>query len=212
MRQEQSGGKVVGGLVTLGLLLLTSPAGAMEVHGDELATLLPVDDELATSHGVRFSSNLPYVTFAVDGDGRTIIMSTDPSGLPRNSYAVFFAPIEVMFVLPSDGVTPAWVNGTVLATWGDGGGDVDYLRVRTYDLAGGLVDTVYDSDTTYSTVSTTGSGIHRVIFDQAPGAPHSSDTSIDLLVYPTPVPEPATLALLAAGMGAVWMGKRRVTR
>ena len=180
-------------------LFATSVADAGTIEGTEYPLYTRIDNQFATSQGGLF---IPFVTFGVDG-GVTGIYGTDPSG-----YARFWAPIEVTFVLPADGTTPAVVNGTVSAIWGDGGGDVDYLRLRAYDASGSLLGTVNSSGTTWQSISFTGSGIRRAIFDQQPGAPSSSDTFLDSLTFPTPIPEPATLLIVAAA-GLPMLLKRR---
>jgi len=173
------------------LLLVCRPSVAVVIEGTEFPLYTAVDDEFA-DQGARFSSNLPYVTFArnAGGDGQGVlgVFGTDAGGSgPSFGRLLFSAPIVVTFVDPADGTTPAVVNGTVSAVWGDGGGDTDYIRLRAFDKTDNLIGTIYSSATSWGTVEFAGNGIHKVIFDQQPAVSATSDTFLDRLSFPTPV-------------------------
>lgn len=200
--------------VVLGVVVVLIPMIALGgiIEGTEFPIYALIDDEFATTEGALFSSNMGFVTLRRNGgtQGPLGISGTDADGYgPEFGFSAFFAPIEVTFVDPANESTPGIVNGSIIALWGDGGGDFDLLRLRAYDLSGDLLGTVNSSGTTWQTISFTGSGIHRVIFDQAPNALGTSDTFIDRLSFPTPVPvpEPSTIALLA--IGSVVVARRR---
>jgi len=195
------------------MLAVTDYAQALTIEGTEFPLYTEIDDEFATSHGVLFSSDMPFVTFGVETYGGKVksgISGTDPSRNPEYSYAAFYAKIEITFVDPSDGVTPGVINGTVNALCGDGGGDIDYLRMRAFDASNSLMGTVLSSGTAQQNISFTGTGIHKVIFDRQPNSPtySSSNTFLDSLSFPTPVPEPCGLVLLSLG-GLVLRRKRK---
>lgn len=179
------------------LLIITQNVEALIIEGSEYPSFTQVDTQFAQSHGVIFDSNKSFVIFGEDGRGVSLIYGTDPS----RPIAAHFAPIELTFVDPADGITPGVVNGTISAIWGDGGGDVDYLRLRAYNYANVLLGTEYSTGATWQSISFTGNGIHKIVFDQAPGAPYSSDTALDNLSFPMPVavPEPGTVLLFALG-------------
>ena len=191
-------------------------AATVTIEGTELPTLTKVSDQFSMTHGVVFSSNLPWVTFADDG-GRIGIYGTDPNGNPGFSNLLFNAPIIVDFVNPTDGISPGVVNGMVSAVWGDGGGDTDFLRLRAFDGVGDILGTVLSSGSTWNNISFSGIGIHQLIFDQAPGAPFSSDTFLDSLTFdlptaapPSAVPVPAAAWLFGTALiGLVGFSKRR---
>lgn len=184
-------------------------AGVITVQGTELAPYTSVSSQLGTSHGAVFSSqNSPFVTFTELIPGVWGIYGTEPWAPPAGGYGWFNAPIIVSFVDPADGVTPAVVNGTVSAMWGDGGGDLDGVDMLAYDLSNNLVASQTFSGTTFTPIQLTASGIARVEFwaNTGVGSP-TSDTGLDWLSYPTPIPAPASAALLA--LGAIGCGRRR---
>ncbi|MEN8108304.1 MAG: VPLPA-CTERM sorting domain-containing protein [Pseudomonadota bacterium] len=199
------------------LISMSSHAATVTVEGTELPTLIPVDTQLAVSHGVVFSSNLLYVTFGCmfcgGNEERIGIYGTDPSGRSFESFATFNAPINVRFVSPVDGTTPALVDGTISAVWGDGGGDTDFLRMRAFDINGNLINSAFSSGAIWQSISLDGQGIHSVIFDQQPGSSFSSDTFLDSLTFNTPVavPIPAAAWLVCSGLLSLLGVARRKT-
>jgi hypothetical protein len=174
------------------------------VQGTELAPYIAVTNQLATSHGVVFSSpgNLP-VTFTELIPGTWGIQGTETWALPSNG-GWYNTPIFAEFVDPADGVTPAVVS-TVSAMWGDGGGDFDAVDMRCFDLSNNLIASQTFTGSTFTLISLSAPGIHRVEFwaNTNVGA-GTSDTGLDWLMYPTPqVPAPgAALALGALAAGA----------
>ncbi len=172
------------------------------VQGTELAPYQAVTNQLAQSHGAVFSSlNNPAVTFTELMPGLWGIQGTEPWALPANG-GWFNSPIFLQFVDPSDGVTPAVVNGTVSAMWGDGGGDFDAVDMRAYDLANNLITSQTFTGSTFTLIQLTGVGIHRVEFwANTNVGSGTSDTGLDWVQYPTPVvPAPGALGLLLAGL------------
>lgn len=173
-------------------------AHAMIVQGTELAPYIAVTNQLAMSHGVTFSSlNNPAVTFTELIPGTWGVQGTEPWALPANG-GWYNSPIFVTFVDPSDGVTPAVVNGTITALWGDGGGDNDAVDMRAYDLNNNLIVSQTFSGISFTQIQLTGLGIHRVEFwaNTMVGA-GTSDTGFDWISYPTPVvPSPTVASLL----------------
>lgn len=177
---------------------------AVIVQGTELAPYIAVTNQLAMSHGATFASlNYPAVTFTELIPGTWGVQGAEPFSPPSNG-GWYNAPIFVEFVDPADGVTPAIVNGTITAMWGDGGGDFDAVDLRAYDLANNLITTQTFSGITFTQIQITASGIHRLEFwaNTIVGA-GTSDTGWDWLDYPTPqVPAPgAGVALVLAGWG-----------
>lgn len=181
---------------------------AVIVQGTELPPLTPVTNQLAMSHGAVFSSlNNPSVVFTELVPGVWGVQGTEPWAPPSNG-GWFNSPIFINFVDPADGVTPAFVSGTITAMWGDGGGDFDAVDMRGYDLANNLVTSQTFSGFTFTQISISGVGIHRVEFwaNTNVGA-GTSDTGFDWIDYPTPqVPSPG-VAVLAGSL--VLMRRRR---
>lgn len=190
-------------------LAMSANAFGIIVQGTELAPYTAVTNQLGMSHGVTFSSlNYPAVTFTELMPTVWGIQGCEPFSPPANG-GWYNAPIFVTFVDPSDGVTPAVVNGTITARWGDGGGDFDAVDMRAYDLANTLVTAQTFTGTTFTIISISGVGIHRVEFwaNTNVGA-GTSDTGFDWIDYPTPqIPAPGALALL--GLAGVVLRRRR---
>jgi hypothetical protein len=192
------------------LVAAAAPASAVIIQGTELPQYTPVTNQLALSHGATFSSTMPFVTFGTNGVNTVGIYGTDPSFPPLASYAAYYAPIEITFVSMVDGVTPAVVNGTVNGVFGDGGGDLDGIRIRAFDVSNNLLATSYGLGNTWTPISITATGIRTLIFDQSGFGAGTSDTFLDWIDYSAPVPVPAPGAGAAAVMGAVLaMGRRR---
>lgn len=190
-------------VVALVLSAAASSSRGIIVQGTELPPYQPVTNQLATSHGAVFSSlNSPFVTFIELIPGVWGIQGTEPWGPPPAGYAWFNSPIFVNFVDPSDGVTPAWVDGTITCMWGDGGGDLDAVDMMLFDLSNNLIAVQTFSGIGFTQIQMTANGVHRVEFwaNTIVGSP-TSDTGLDWIDYPTPVvPAPASAALLAAAM------------
>lgn len=191
------------------LVLCCGAASGVIVQGTELPPYQAVSNQLAQSHGVLFSSlNYPAVTFTELVPGLWGIQGCEPWAPPSNG-GWYNAPIFMQFVDPADGVTPAIVNGTVSAMWGDGGGDFDAVDMRAYDLNNNLITAQTFTGTTFTLIQLTGVGIHRVEFwaNTNVGA-GTSDTGLDWVDFPTPfVPAPGTIA--AALAGALAASRRR---
>lgn len=187
----------------------TNSAFSLTIEGDEFPEYTQIDTEFA-SYGVVFNSNMGYVTFGMDG-GRLGIFGTDSSGDADYSFLKFNAPIEMTFVDPNDFTKPSYVNA-LSAVWGDGGGDVDFLRLRLFDLNDNLIETVLSEGQSWQTIEYSGSGIHKAIFDQQIGAPYPSDTFLDSLTFDLPtssVPEPATILLFGIGIAGIVISRFR---
>jgi|GEM_PF-6149406 len=182
--------------------LAASTAHAVIVQGTELAPYTAVTNQLATSHGVTFASaNYNGVTFTELIPGTWGVYGCETWALPSNG-GWYNAPILVTFVDPADGVTPATVN-TLTANWGDGGGDFDAVDLRAYDLSNNLITTQTYTGSTFTQITLSATGIHRVEFwANTNVGSGTSDTGFDWISYPTPVsvPSPATAALFAAGL------------
>ena len=189
---------------------IAAGASAAIVQGTELAPYQDVTNQLAMSHGVIFSSlNYPAVTFTELVPGLWGIQGAEPWAPPSNG-GWYNSPIFATFVNPADGVTPAVVNGTVSARWGDGGGDFDAVDMRAYDLSNNLLAAQTFTGTTFTVISLTANGIARVEFwaNTNVGA-GTSDTGLDWLSFPTPfVPAPGAGAALAIA-GATLARRRR---
>lgn len=191
------------------VFITAGSAQAVIVQGTELPSYtVQVTNQLGLSHGVNFTSTMGFVTFGDNGNSVTGIYGTDPSFNPNAGYASYYSPIEATFVSMNDGFTPAVVNGTVSAVFGDGGGDTDGIRMRAFDINNNLIDTQTALSISWGNISITANGIHKVIFDQSGLGDGTSDTFLDWLMYPTPsvVPAPGTLAVLC---GFMCMRRRR---
>lgn len=190
-------------LAAVAALAIAGPAWAtITVQGTEQPQYIPITNQLALSHGVTFSSTMPFVTFGDNGNSVAGIYGTDPSFSPVWSYAAYYAPIELTFVDMGDGITPAVVTGTISAVYGDAGGDTDGIRLRAYDINNVLLGTQTALSVSWGNISISGTGIHRVLFDQSGLGAGTSDTFLDWVSYPEPVavPEPASLFALAGAM------------
>jgi hypothetical protein len=204
--------RVAGIVATAVVAAAGTSASGIIVEGTELAQwVVPVTNQLALSHGAIFTSNNGHVTFGTNGVNTIGIYGTEPWAPAPAGYSWYGAPIEVTFVSMNDGVTPAVVNGTITAMFGDGGGDTDGIRMRAYDISNTLISTSFATTVSFGTVSLTGSGIYRVIFDQSGLGSPTSDTFLDWLDYPTPeaVPAPGALALLGGVLGMASCRRRR---
>lgn len=191
-------------LTLLVCALVAHQAHAVIVQGTELAPYTAVSNQLATSHGVLFSSlNYPAVTFTEVYPTIWGVYGCETWAPPSNG-GWYNAPIFVSFVNPADGVTPATVN-SFSANWGDGGGDFDAVDLRAYDLANNLILTQTFTGSSLTVISITAPGINRVEFwaNTSLGSP-TSDTGFDWIDYPTPtVPAPGALLTLA-GLVMAW--------
>ncbi|HYE61638.1 MAG TPA: hypothetical protein VD997_06555 [Phycisphaerales bacterium] len=187
--------------------LVAGAAQGVIVEGTELAPYTAVSNQLASSHGVLFSSlNYPAVTFTEVYPTIWGVQGCEPWALPSNG-GWYSSPIFVSFVDPSDGVTPA-VVGTFSANWGDGGGDFDAVDLRAYDLSNNLILTQTFTGIGLTQISITAAGINRVEFwANTVVGDVTSDTGFDWISYPTPqVPGPGVVAVMAGGLMA---GARR---
>lgn len=108
-----------------------------------------------------------------------------------------------------DGITPAVVNGTISAVFGDGGGDTDGIRLRAYDINNNLLGTQTALSVSWGNISITGVGIHKVVFDQSGLGGPNSDTFLDWLSYPEPVALPSPGPGLMLGASGLLMSARR---
>lgn len=194
------------------VLASAAVANAVIVQGTELPQYISVTNQLATSHGVTFSSTMPFVTFGTNGINVDGIYGTDPTFNPLANFAAYLAPIELTFVDMNDGITPAVVNGTISAVFGDGGGDTDGIRMRAFDINNVLLDTQTALTVSWGNISITANGVYRVVFDQSGQGAGTSDTFLDWVSYPPPVavPEPATIVALAGALLAA-VGRRRAS-
>lgn len=125
------------------------------------------------------------------------------SRLPDDGYGITNSPNTSM--------TVTFLNGTNSAsfTWATAGTGVNF-HAYAYDSGGNLVDS-YD----FSAGSTTGSqngtatltgAISYIVFSDG-----GAQIAIDTLTY-NAVPEPASLALLGLGMGAIVVHRRRKSK
>jgi hypothetical protein len=189
---------------------LAASANAAIVQGTELAPYVAVTNQLATSHGVVFSSlNNPAVTFTELIPGLWGIQGTEPWALPANG-GWFNSPIFATFVDPADGVTPAVVNGTISANWGDGGGDFDAVDMRVFDLSNNLITSQTFSGTSFTLISISGVGIARVEFwPNTNVGSGTSDTGLDWLSFPTPVVPAPGAGLTGLSLASLFAARRR---
>lgn len=188
-----------------------SAHAAVMITGNELPMYQPISNQLALSHGATFASTLPYCTFGTNGANVDGIYGTDPSFPAQYGNAAYYAPIEITFVSMNDGVTPAIVNGTINAVYGDGGGDIDGVRLRAYDINNVLLGTVTALGVTFTNISISGAGIHRIVFDQSGLGDPTSDTFLDWVQYPEPVvvPGPGVGSAIALASVAPLLRRRR---
>jgi hypothetical protein len=203
--------RVVGGVVAGGVVVGVCASGALAVivEGTELPPYQAVTNQLAMSHGIVFSSlNHPAVTFTELIPGLWGIQGVEQFSPPSNG-GWYNAPIFANFVSMNDGVTPAVVNGTVSARWGDGGLDLDAVDMRAYDLNNNLLASQTFSGTSFTVISLTANGIARVEFwANTNVGSGTSDTGLDWISYPAPVvPAPGVGAAIA--LGACARGARR---
>lgn len=191
------------------ILSAGSAAHAIIIQGTELPSYTPVTNQLALTHGATFTSTMPFCTFGTNGNNVDGIYGTDPSFPPFASYAAYYAPIEITFVDMNDGVSPAFVSGTINAVFGDGGGDTDGIRVRAFDFSNNLLATNTALTVSWGNISITANNIYRLVFDQSGLGAGTSDTFLDWIDYPTPVPVPAPGATALLLTGAVAASRRR---
>jgi len=190
-------------------LLVSTTCFAVTIEGTEYPIGTAIDDEFVPV-GVVFSSGLGYVTFA-DDDFVGIFGTAAGSSWAGVAGASFSAPIQATFVSPGNAGVPGVVSGTISARFGDGGGDLDSLRLRALDVNNHSIGIATSQAVDFGTISFTGTGIHRIIIEQNPLGLNSTNTALDFLTFPTPVavPEPAGAVLLVTCMGMVAGGWRR---
>jgi len=118
--------------------------------------------------------------------------------------------IYLHFVQP--GTLIPSVTNLVSFAIGDGGGDVDNIIIRAYDLADTQIDIQFYSSTEYQIYSLAMAGIHRLEVDFLP----PDDTGLggyhmDDLVFndPAAAPEPATMMLCGAALIALCIPRFR---
>ncbi len=193
-------------------LSLSVSAGAVviTVDGTEEPGYTPVSGQLGMSHGVVFSSLLPYVTFGQMANTVWGIYGTDPTANPLAGYAWFNSPIFMNFVDMADGVTPATVSGTITGVFGDSGGDFDAIDIRVYDPANNLLQIATFSGTSFTPFSFTDSNIARLeVWPNTNLGSGTSDTFIDWISFPMPVPAPGGMLVLGAAAVAGAARRRR---
>src|SRR5262245_20938526 len=105
---------------------------AATIEGNEYPIGTAFDNEFVPA-GAVLSAGLGYVTFAND-DFVGIFGTAPGSAWAGVAGASFSAPIQVIFVVPGNASLPGVVNGTISARYGDGGGDLDSLRLRALDI------------------------------------------------------------------------------
>lgn len=198
-------------VVVFAVVTCASAANAVIVDGTELTQYTSVTNQLGMSHGVIFNSTMGFVTFGVNGANTIGIYGTEPTANPNANYAWYSSPIEITFVDMADGFSPAVVNGTINAVFGDGGGDTDGIRLRAYDINNNLIGTQTALTVGFGPISITGVGIRRIVFDQSGLGSPTSDTFLDWVDFPTPTPLPAPGAAILGGL-AIAFGARRKQR
>jgi len=200
------------GFAVVAAMSLSAAAGAVviTIEGTEEPGYTPVSNQLGMSHGVVFSSLLPYCTFGQMANTVWGIYGTDPTANPLAGYAWYNSPIYMDFVDMSDGVTPATVSGTITGVFGDNGGDLDAIDIRVYDPANNLLQTATFSGIGFTAFSFTDSNIARLeVWPNTNVGSGTSDTFIDWISFPMPVPAPgAGLAMLIVG-GALASRRKR---
>jgi hypothetical protein len=139
------------------------------------------------------------------------LVATDTSGSSNGSFAAIAAPEFLPLVLNVQ-VAPAGLTPTVNWTLPDlTGFDVDGFRVRavvastssqTFESA--LLGPSTTSFTLPTGVLTAGVGYEfRVLMDDLEGNRLENRSNSFAPIYTAPIPEPATLSLMLAGLGAV---------
>ena len=191
------------------ILCVGSAADAIIIQGTELPSYTSVTNQLALTHGATFNSTLPFCTFGDNGNNVTGIYGTDPSFPQPANYAAYYAPIEITFVDMNDGISPAFVSGTINAVFGDGGGDTDGIRVRAFDFNNNLLATNTALTVSWGNISISANNIYRLVFDQSGLGAGTSDTFLDWIDYPTPVGVPAPGASAVLLIGAAVATRRR---
>jgi hypothetical protein len=195
----------------LAISISSGARAEITIDGTEYPAGTAIDNEFA-SLGVLFSSELGYVTFATD-DFPGIFGTMAGSMWVGIAGASFSAPITATFVDPMDSNVAAIVNGTISARFGDGGGDLDSLRLRAFNVDDQLIDTVVSQAIDFGNISLTGVGIHRVVFDQNPGGSLTTNTALDYLTFPNPIPAPEPSALaVSLFLGFASIGRCRPIR
>jgi hypothetical protein len=187
-------------------------ASAFIVQGTELAPYTAVTNQLASSHGVIFSSlNYNGVTFTELIPGTWGVQGCEPWSPPSNG-GWYNSPIFMQFVDPSDGVTPATVSGTITLMWGDGGGDFDAVDMRLFDLSNNLIAAQTFSGQSFTQIQMTATGVYRIeLWANTNIGAGTSDTGFDWISYPTPVgvPTPGAASAAAIALGAMSSTRRR---
>lgn len=168
-------------------------------------------DQYLASHGVRFSSTAGYAALVDLGNnhassGRVGVAGTTADG--RLAYSGVELRVSFFDLVDgSAGVTDyfSWTTDRL--------GDNQKLTLRAYDIDGGLLAEQTWADAGWTQIALSVQNMHSVVFIGA-GAAGLDDLRFNAVTRPggeepAEVPEPASIALLGAGLGALWWRRRR---
>lgn len=174
----------------------------------DLSSPVPAASQLSTqlqlSLGVSFSSAASYVGLARLGNGHA---TSGVNGIGGVSAAGLFDYREaiITFTLPGDPSTPAVTNFASIR--GDHASASGSITLEAFDVGGFPLASVTIADGGGSTLSLSPPGMHRLRVTSTSGT-----VAFDDLQFNTPVPEPASAALLGVGLALLAWARRGAHR
>ncbi len=184
------------------------------ITGNPIPPSVRLSDQFLPTLGVRFASGSDYVPVISLGD-----ISSAPSGVNGIggstdtgilTYNDAF-PITISFWDPSNPLRPATTD--FVSIRGDLIGSSFTVDFDAFDTDGNLIATDSGRDIGGRTYSVSADAIHTVRFSGVPTPTIGGSGGVgldDLTFNPvTPIPEPSTALLLATGLAALAVGRRR---
>lgn len=167
-------------------------------------------DQFYASHGVRFSSGAGYAALLNLGANHAYSGQIGVTGTSIDGRVNYGAEVRVSFfdVASGDAGVTDFVGWTT-----DRLGDRASVSLTAYDVDGHVIAQQTWSDTGWTQLSLSAQGIHSVRFTGM-GYAALDNLSFNPVTLPTsPVPEPASAALAAAGLAVLsFSARRRVAR
>jgi hypothetical protein len=160
--------------------------------GQPIPEAARLSDELATTHGVLFSSGAGYVAVVALGVGHATSGTNGIGGSTPDGILTYDRgwPVVFQFVDPQNPVGPAVTD--FVSVRGDlSGTSGQEVIINAYDVSGGLVDSDHVLDFGGETLTVAAAGIHRVEFL---GTQDDCGVGLDDLTFNPviPIPTPTT--------------------
>lgn len=162
-------------------------------------------DQFLASHGVRFSSDAGHAALLNLGANHAYSGLIGVAGTSTDGRVNYGTELRVSFfdvATGSAGITDfvGWTTDRL--------GDNRDVSLTAYDARGQVIAQQTWADTGWKQISLSVQGIHSVVF-KGTGYAALDNLSFTTVRAASPVPEPGSAALVAAGLGIAWLGALR---